>query len=100
MWVAYDSSDVFHSDAEEYEEAVVDGELNIANYVEVVAEEEIIVSVNGAAKGILHLKHDSICDPNTHHLERNFELVTRYGFTTGIRLASCGFTVSTQNALV
>ncbi|CAA3016594.1 Hypothetical predicted protein [Olea europaea subsp. europaea] len=34
LWVAYDLNEVFNSDAREFDEAVVDKELNLADYVE------------------------------------------------------------------
>lgn len=47
--MVYDSSEVFNSDAGECDEAVVDRELNLVNYVEMVVEEEVLISVHKAA---------------------------------------------------
>lgn len=88
------------ADSGEGEEAVVNGELDFADDVELVAKEEVVVPVDRAAEGILHRENGSISDPELHGLESHLELVARNGFAVRIRLTGCRLRVCSGNALV
>ena len=88
------------SDAGEREEAVVDRELDLADDVEAVAEEEVVVPVDRAAEGVFDRHNRSIGDPELHRLERNLELVAGNGLAVRIGLAGGCLGVRAGNALV
>nr|GME11661.1 hypothetical protein CR513_54080 [Ipomoea batatas] len=98
--VAYDAREVVFSDAREREEAVVDRELDLADDVEAVAEEEVVVPVNRAAERVLHRENRSVGNPELHGLKRNLKLIARNRFAIRIRLSGRRFTVSAGNALI
>ncbi|BAT90461.1 hypothetical protein VIGAN_06171200 [Vigna angularis var. angularis] len=88
------------ADAGECQEAVVHRELDLADDVEAVAEEEVVVPVYRAAEGVFNRQHRAIRDPELHRLESHLELVARYGFPVRIRFSRCGLRVRSGNALV
>ncbi|CAN7052472.1 unnamed protein product [Brassica rapa subsp. trilocularis] len=55
-------------------------DLNLADDVETVTEEEIVVSVNRTSERILHREDGAIRDPELHRLKRDVELITRDSF--------------------
>ena len=64
---------------------MVDGELDFADGVEAVAEEEVVVLVDRAAKGVFHGENCVISDPELHRLKRHLKLVARYGLAVRVR---------------
>ncbi|GER57100.1 myb-like transcription factor family protein [Striga asiatica] len=98
--VAYHAGEVLAPDAREGEEAVVDGELDLADDVEAVAEEEVVVAVDRAAQRVLHREDGPICDPELHRLEGHLELVAGDGLAAGVGTAGGGLAVRAGDALV
>ncbi|CAL5090266.1 unnamed protein product [Urochloa decumbens] len=84
----------------EREEAVVDGELDLADDVEPVAEEEVVVAVDAAAEGVLDGEHGAVRDPEFHRLERHLELVAGDGVAARVRLGGGRLAVGARHALV
>ncbi|RDX67084.1 hypothetical protein CR513_54080, partial [Mucuna pruriens] len=96
----YHAREEIFSDTREGEEAVVDRELDLADDVEAVAEEEVVVPVDRAAEGVFHREDGSVGDPELHRLERHLELVAGNGLAVRIGFAGGGFGVRAGNALV
>ncbi|RYQ97876.1 hypothetical protein Ahy_B08g093951 [Arachis hypogaea] len=94
------AAEVLLSYAGESEEAVVDRELYLANDVEAVAEEEIVVPVDRSAKGVFNREYGAVGNPELHCLERHLKLVARYGLTVRVSFSGGGLGVCAGNALV
>ena len=60
------------------EQAVMDGELDLAHDVEAVAKEEVIVPVDATPERILHREDRTVRDPELHGLECRLELIARH----------------------
>ena len=88
------------TDSGESEESVVDRDLNLADDVETVTEEEIVVSVNRTSERILHREDGTIRDPELHRLKRDVELITRDSFRVRVRFSGGSFGVRAGNSLV
>jgi hypothetical protein len=84
----------------EGQEAVVDGELDLADDVKAVAEEEVVVAVDAAAEGVLDGEHGAVGDPELDGLEGDLELVAGDGVAARVRLAGGGLAVRARHALV
>ncbi|KAF8039552.1 hypothetical protein BT93_B1922 [Corymbia citriodora subsp. variegata] len=92
--------EVLHARAGESEEAMVDRELDLADDVEAVAEEEVVVAVDRAAEGVLHRQDGAVSDPELHGLEGDLELVARDGLAIRIGFPGRCFGVGSGDALV
>ena len=53
--------------------------MHLANDVEPVSEQQIVVAVNAAAQRVLHGKHSAVGDPELH-----LELVAKDGVTARV----------------
>eukprot|EP00268_Persea_americana_P058205 TRINITY_DN7020_c0_g1_i1.p2 TRINITY_DN7020_c0_g1~~TRINITY_DN7020_c0_g1_i1.p2 ORF type:complete len:320 (-),score=41.53 TRINITY_DN7020_c0_g1_i1:261-1220(-) len=100
LGVADDAGEILLPDAREGEETVVDGELDLADDVEAVAEEEVVVAVDAAAERVLDGEDGAVGDPELDGLESDLELVARDGLAVGVGFAGGGLTVGTGDALV
>ncbi|KAK3443826.1 hypothetical protein EUGRSUZ_B03894 [Eucalyptus grandis] len=92
--------EVLHARAGEREEAMVDRELDLADDVEAVAEEEVVVPVDRAAEGVLHRQDGAVRDPELHGLEGDLELVARDRLALRIGFPGGCFGVGSGDALV
>jgi len=79
---------------------VVDGELDLPDDVEAVAEEEVVVAVDAAAEGVLDGEHGAVGDPELHGLEGHLELVAGDGVAARVGLGGGGLAVGARDALV
>lgn len=98
--VTDDAGEVLFADAGEGEEAVVDGELDLTDDVEAVAEEKVVVAVDGAAEGVFDGEDGAVGDPELDGLEGDLELVAGDGIAVGVGFAGRGFGVGARDALV
>uniref|UniRef100_A0A0E0QV75 DUF834 domain-containing protein n=2 Tax=Oryza rufipogon TaxID=4529 RepID=A0A0E0QV75_ORYRU len=100
MRVGDDAGEEVPADAREREEAVVDGELDLADDVEAVAEEEVVVPVDAAAEGVLDGEDGAVGDPELDGLEGHLELVAGDGVAGGVGLGGGGLAVCPRDTLV
>jgi hypothetical protein len=98
--VGDDAGEQLLAHAGQREEAVVDGELHLADDVEAVAEQEVVVAVDAAAEGVLDGEHGAVGDPELHGLERDLELVARDGVAARVHLGGGRLAVGVRDALV
>ena len=78
----------------------MDGELDLADDVEAVAEEEIVIAVDRAAEGVFDGEDGPVGDPQLHGLEGHLELVAGDGLAVRVGFTGRGFRVSAGDALV
>uniref|UniRef100_J3MQI1 Uncharacterized protein n=1 Tax=Oryza brachyantha TaxID=4533 RepID=J3MQI1_ORYBR len=76
-------------DPREREEAVVDGELDLADDVEAVTEEEVAVAVDAATEGVLDGEDDTVGDPELDGLDGDLKLVVGYNVVARVGLCRC-----------
>ncbi|XP_022152931.1 uncharacterized protein LOC111020542 [Momordica charantia] len=74
--------------------------LHLADYVEVMAEEEIVVPMNRSAEGVFDGENCSIGDVILHRFKRRLEFSAGDGFAVRIGFAGGGFGIGAGNALV
>jgi hypothetical protein len=98
--VADDAGEALLAHPREREEAVVDRELHLADDVEAVPEQEVVVAVDAAAQGVLHGEHGAVRGPQLHGLERHLELVAGDGVAALVRLPGRLLAVRARHALV
>jgi hypothetical protein len=98
--VGDDAGEEVPADAREREEAVVDGELDLADDVEAVAEEEVVVPVDAAAEGVLDGEDGAVGDPELDGLEGHLELVAGDGVAGGVGLRRRRLAVCPRDTLV
>lgn len=68
--------------------------------MELVAEEEVVIPVDGAAEGVFNGENGPIGDPEFNSLESDLKLVAGDGVAVGVSFSGGGFGVGTGNALV
>lgn len=78
----------------------MDGELDLANDVKAVAEEEVVIPMDAAAERVLDRKNGAVGDPELDGLEGDLELVAGDGLAVGVGLPGGGLAVGPGDALV
>ena len=74
--------------------------MNFADYVEGIAEEKIIVTMNRTAKGVFNWENGEIGNAILNRLKGSFELIAGDCYAVRAGFAGGGFGVSTGNPLV
>lgn len=92
--------EIFLLDAGDGKKAVLDGKLDLADDVEALAEEEVVVTVDTAAEGVFDGEDSPVGKPKLYGLEGDIELVARYGLAVWVSLAGSGLAVGARDTLV
>ena len=81
-------------------EAVVHGELHLADDVQAVAQQQVVVAVDAAAQGVLDGQDGSVREPELHGRERRLELLARDGLAARVGFRRSSFAVRAGHSLV